>query len=78
MPCTVVKIPGGGTAIVKHAKPRRRCCGFCRLTWDGFLCDHEIGPGKTCDAPMCKQHAAEMAPDFHLCPNHYTPPKEAA
>lgn len=70
MPCSYVKLPDGGVAIVKHAKPRRRCCAFCRITWDGLLCDFEVSPGKTCDAPMCKRHAAEVGPDRHLCPVH--------
>lgn len=77
MPCTVMKLPGGGTAIVKHAAPRKRRCAFCDA-WSGFLCDAPVGPGKTCDAPMCGEHAYIMGPDIHHCPHHHHLAPEAA
>lgn len=77
MPCSVLKLPGGGAAIVRHGKPRRRCCAFCRLTWDGLLCDYPVGDGKTCDKPLCNGHARQVGPDLHYCHDHPALPEGA-
>lgn len=45
--------------------PSQRC-----LAPSSFLCDWEVGDGKTCDAPLCGEHATWIAPDRHLCPTH--------
>lgn len=42
-----------------------RCCAMST-----FLCDHELEDGKTCDAPLCEEHATAIEPDRHLCPRH--------
>ena len=35
------------------------------------LCDgHAQGRRRTCDKPLCLEHATEIAPDHHLCPEH--------
>lgn len=34
------------------------------------LCDYPVGDGKTCDAPLCDEHAAEVAPEIHYCAGH--------
>lgn len=44
---------------------RVRCMGL-----SGFLCDHENSDGKTCDAPLCDEHARQVGRDLHLCPRH--------
>lgn len=67
MPCTWLKLPGGGVAIVKHAAPKRKRCEFCKA-WAGFQCDGEVAKGKTCDAHLCETHAHPDGPDRHLCP----------
>lgn len=68
MPCSYLKLPGGGVAIVKHAAPRaKRCSCGDRAP---FLCDWKMGQDKTCDKPMCAAHALEVAPDKHLCRDH--------
>lgn len=41
------------------------CCAMATL-----LCDHINSDGKTCDAPLCEEHATLAGPDFHLCPLH--------
>lgn len=44
-------------------------CGFL----SEYLCDYPIGKGKTCDAPLCKQHAIEQGSawaDRQFCPVH--------
>jgi hypothetical protein len=74
MPCSWVKLPGGGTAIVKHAKARSPKCRFCPRS-STKLCDAVIG--KTlgggailCDAPICDSCARPFGPGQDLCPNH--------
>lgn len=41
------------------------CLGF-----GDYLCDHKMPEGGTCDRPLCKQHAKQVGPDEHLCPEH--------
>ena len=36
-----------------------------------YLCDYPVGEGKTCDKPLCSEHASEVAPDIHYCPGHF-------
>lgn len=36
----------------------------------GFLCDHVMDDGKTCDRPLCEAHAMQVGTDKHLCPEH--------
>lgn len=45
-------------------------CADC--SWvSGYLCDYPVGKGKTCDRPLCEDHANEVAPDLHYCNVHY-------
>lgn len=44
----------------------RDCSGF-----GDFLCDYPVGDGKTCDAPLCDDHATEVAPEVHYCAGHF-------
>ena len=32
-----------------------------------ILCDWPMEDGRTCDAPLCEEHAHEVGPDRHLC-----------
>ena len=45
-------------------------CHRCAGVGD-FLCDFPVGDGKTCDAPMCEQHAHEIGIELHYCQAHY-------
>lgn len=72
MPCTVVRLPGGATAIVKHSKPFRKPCVTCGQP-GGLLCDfpvHRRGKVTTCNASMCKEHSVSKGPDLDYCLNH--------
>ena len=45
MPCTLMKLPNGAVAIVKHAAPRPRACSVCGVkTRDVKLCDYILRP----------------------------------
>lgn len=45
-------------------------CAECMAVGD-LLCDFPVGDGKTCDRPMCANHAHEIGPDLHYCQAHY-------
>lgn len=68
MPCSLIKLPGGIGAIVCTGRTRTKRC-FCRAPAP-FLCDWKVGANATCDAPICADHALEVAPEKHLCPRH--------
>jgi hypothetical protein len=70
MTCDRVKLPGGGMAIVCSRSRRTPRCRWCTTTPGTFQCDWKLGKGKTCDKYICAQHAQEVAPDKHLCPEH--------
>jgi hypothetical protein len=72
MPCYVVDIPGGGTALVKMAAPRRKRCSICGEP-GGRLCDFPVGAGKTCDASLCGRCAVPIRKDVEYCPTHPRP-----
>lgn len=43
-----------------------KCLGFAE-----FLCDEPVGDeGKTCDAPVCSEHATQVGRNAHRCPKH--------
>lgn len=44
-------------------------CADCGSVGDS-LCDYPVGHGKTCDRPMCGDHAAAIGPDIHYCASH--------
>lgn len=35
-----------------------------------LLCDYPVGDGKTCDRPMCEEHAHEIGHELHYCEAH--------
>lgn len=67
MPCDRIKL-GDSTMIVCSRGRRRRCCA-CYLQ-GGFQCDWKVSKTKTCDAFICAEHAQQVAPEKHLCPEH--------
>jgi hypothetical protein len=73
MPCEVVKLGDGTAAIVCTRGERSKTpCRWCSRVHTK-LCDYPLGgikKGKSCDAPICDQHAREIGPDRHLCPPH--------
>jgi len=47
-------------------------CADSRCSWvSDSLCDYPVGDKKTCNRPLCDDHAYEVAPDIHYCAPHY-------
>ena len=71
MTCRMVRL-GDGFAIVcaRARRPRWRRCGVldCRR-WAKYACDGTTG-ARSCDMPLCADHAKPIGPDAHLCPAH--------
>lgn len=68
--CSVVKMPGGGVAVVcSRGRRHARCrCGASATR----LCDWKV-EGKrsgTCDVPLCERCTHSPAAEKDLCPQH--------
>lgn len=81
MRCQTVSVPGG-TAVVCTDGRAAKLCVFCRKAnrrvASSRLCDHEVAPGKTCDAALCLDHAQRVGTDRDLCPDHAAPTSSGA
>lgn len=63
---TVVHVRGTsmpGACVARDVELGERC-----LRMGEYLCDGQIGGGRTCDDALCENHATEIGPDRHLCP----------
>lgn len=60
------KPPAPCAARVGMGEQTRQCCDI-----SGFLCDWPTSHGKTCDAPLCINHAREVARNRNYCPAHH-------
>lgn len=75
MPCSVIKLPGGAVAIVKHAPGRFPRCKWCYGSQPATqLCDEVLsrapdGTEFTCDAKVCV-HCAQRVGEKDYCPKH--------
>lgn len=70
MPCHVVRLPDGTTAIVRLAKARSRRCSACgRQINEWKLCDFPLYT-KTCDRVLCEKCTVHRDPDTDYCPEH--------
>jgi hypothetical protein len=70
MHCTRVNVGGVGAIV---CGPRKiPVCAFCH-SLGGLLCDFLIGKKKTCDKPICRGCAINIAPNVDLCPDHPLP-----
>lgn len=69
MPCHVIRMPDGGTAFVRVARPRRRRCDRCRQAWARLQCDYPVGEG-TCDRHLCLRCSAHVGRDLDYCLDH--------
>lgn len=69
MPCVVVRLPDGGSAIVCTVGRHQRCSCGARAT---LLCDWKVPARRsgTCDAQICEGCSHKPAPEKDLCPTH--------
>lgn len=68
----VVKLPGGGTAIVCGRGLSRKRCVTCGKPSD-VLCDYPVkrnGKEGTCDRPCCREHAVSVGDNRDYCLAH--------
>lgn len=71
MACDRIKLDGAplGMAIVcSRGRRAYRCCA-CTLV-AALQCDWKLTKTRTCDAFICPDHALEVAPGKHICPEH--------
>jgi hypothetical protein len=70
MSCEHIKLPDGNFAIICGMRGKKRFCACGRAA--DLLCDWKVKEKKsgTCDLPICAQHAKQVGPDKHLCPQH--------
>jgi hypothetical protein len=69
--CEHIKMPNGDVAIICGLRSTRRYCSKCGRP-AALLCDWKVASKRsgTCDRALCAQHAEEVAPGKHLCPEH--------
>jgi hypothetical protein len=70
MPCEWRRLADGTVVHIRTSASKAQACCACarRAT---LLCDGPPPPGakrKTCDAPLCPEHAVHVGPDRDLCP----------
>jgi hypothetical protein len=69
MPCRIIDLGNGLTAIARVRGKRQPVCFYCGRPGEK-LCDFPIGGGKTCDMSLCRLCAIHTEPDTDLCPKH--------
>lgn len=73
--CSTVKLPDGTTALVRFGGKRPAKCRWCEND-SSKLCDfvvsspQQVTHKRTCDAPMCANHAKSVGVDRDYCPVH--------
>jgi hypothetical protein len=70
MPCSVISLGNGATAIVCTRGGGKRCT--CGRTADK-LCDYPLRgekAGKTCDRAFCSRCGKHVGPNKDYCPAH--------
>jgi hypothetical protein len=68
--CLKMQTPDGDEVLVCGGHARTRYCKCGRAA--DLLCDWKVAGKKsgTCDEPVCKRCAVEVAPNKHLCKAH--------
>ncbi len=70
MPCEFFKVPGLGSGVICSRGQRTIKCRWCARP-RAYTCDQKIqGKKRPCNAPICMEHAMEVGPDEHRCPEH--------
>ena len=62
-----------GMIICSRSRRTNPKCKWCNRP-STKLCDYWVSsdgrPGRTCDAPMCDEHAVRVGPEKDHCPEH--------
>jgi len=70
MACHIIKDKKLGTVFLCGCKMLAdKLCRKCNAIADK-LCDYPVGNEKTCDAPLCGEHAINITGDIDYCPDH--------
>ena len=69
MGCKTVRVSNKTLAIVCDRGGRKRRCTFC-MNWATVLCDYPRGGKRTCDKPLCPDHADRVGENQDFCWNH--------
>jgi hypothetical protein len=69
MACNVIYQGGKPIGMMCGARRVARACGWCNKRHTK-LCDQKLPEGRTCDAPMCADHAFGVGKNEDLCPQH--------
>jgi len=65
MPCEM-----RNNMIICSRGPRKAPkCAFCNQP-STKLCDYPLTKGRTCDTPMCDEHAKRQGVNLDTCPDH--------
>jgi hypothetical protein len=73
--CEWITLPDGTKAIVRFSGKRPAACRWCGKP-STKLCDFrlshpsQVTHKRTCDAPMCDQHAKSVGTNLDFCPDH--------
>lgn len=70
MECTTITLPGGVRAIACRGRRPKPKCSCCKTRTATLECDYKIGPGKTCDLPLCTSCALRIGDNVDYCPHH--------
>lgn len=60
------KLPPPCAAVIEIDGKKARCA-----VWSAYLCDGPGRDGRTCDMPLCEDHATPIGKNVHLCPEHF-------
>ena len=66
MPC---ERRGNMIICSRHPLLHGNVCHVCKAP-STILCDWNLGPGKTCDKPLCRRHARSGGENVDYCLDH--------
>lgn len=69
MVCQIITSKKIGKMFLCGKLKKEPNCRKCSAVSDK-LCDYPVGEDKTCDAPLCIEHAINIAGDIDYCPDH--------
>lgn len=73
LPCELINMGNGTTAIICGRGQRRHPCHYCGNA-AGYQCDHPVfrdNKKGTCDTWMCQHCRNSIGPELDLCRAHF-------